>query len=148
MDPSPLPPASPSAEEDEWDADGFVIPSLGIDEEGWNDSKTKDSKPSEAEVPPSKEENIYLGPHGVPPWQAKQIIEGCFSRKQGQRQRINQANRRYGGSGRENKVDSLRELMGPGNGKMSSLSSSSSKGRSRGDWLEPHCDEAQFERRP
>jgi len=43
--------------------------------------------------------------------------------------------------GRENKVDNLRELVGGGK-----VSVNVVKGSPK-DWLDPHCQESQFERR-
>ena len=89
----------------------------------------------------SKEENIYLGPHGAPPSQSKQQEPNPSGRKQKFKQKLKEADRRNSGSGRENKLENLRDLVGggktPGNMPKSS-------GR---DWLDPHCHESQFERR-
>ncbi|PIN08396.1 hypothetical protein CDL12_19029 [Handroanthus impetiginosus] len=141
MDPS-LVQTTPSVEEDEWDTDGFVIPSLEIEDPDQNKTdspKVEDSKPSEAQA--RKEENIYLGPHGAPPSQTKQQEQNSTSRKQRLKQKLKEADKRYSGTGRENKVDNIRELVG--SGKMPVIASKSS---SR-DWLDPHCHESQFERR-
>ena len=53
-----------------------------------------------------------LGPHGAPPSQAKQQEPNSSSRKQKFKQKLKEADRRFGGTGRENKVDNLRELVG------------------------------------
>ncbi|KAK6133023.1 hypothetical protein DH2020_033233 [Rehmannia glutinosa] len=141
MDPSPVQ-ITPSIEEDEWDTDGFVIPSLGIEDADHNkiDSpKVEDSKLSKVQA--EKEENIYLGPHGAPPSQAKQQDQNSSSRKQRLKHKLKEADRRHSGTGRENKVDNLRELVGSGKTPMIA-----SKNSPR-DWLDPHCHEWQFERR-
>ena len=49
-----------------------------------------------------------------------------------------------GGTTRENKIDNLRELVGGGVG--GRVSRNMAKGSPK-DWLDPHCHEAQFERR-
>ncbi|KAH6764431.1 Na-translocating NADH-quinone reductase subunit A [Perilla frutescens var. hirtella] len=129
------------ADEDEWDTEGFVIPSLGIEDSDQNKTdipKLEDSKPTEVEA--AKEEHIYLGPHGAPPSLVKQQEQKSSSRKQKFRQKLKEADRVNNG-GRENKVDSLRELVG--GGKMAGTASKTSPR----DWLDPHCHESQFERR-
>uniref|UniRef100_A0A5B7AIX7 Uncharacterized protein n=1 Tax=Davidia involucrata TaxID=16924 RepID=A0A5B7AIX7_DAVIN len=134
---------TPSVEEDEWDTDGFVIPSLGIGEDHslskTDAPKVEDSKPSSGKA--KKEEKIYLGPHGAPPSQSKQQELNSSGRKQRFKQKLKDADYRISGSGRENKLENLQELVGGGKvpGKMS-------KGSPR-DWLDPHCHESQFEGR-
>lgn len=86
-----------------------------------------------------KEENIYLGPHGAPPTQAKQQEPNSSSRKQKFKQKLKEADKRFSGIGRENKVDNLKELVG---GKMPVSSPKNSR-----DWLDLHCHESEFERR-
>ncbi|RZC50560.1 hypothetical protein C5167_018997 [Papaver somniferum] len=88
-----------------------------------------------------EEEKIYLGPHGTPPFQVKQQeLSSTSGRKQRFRQKLKDADRKYLGAGRENKVENLRELVG------SSKGSSSMPKNSPRDWLDPHCDESLFER--
>nr|GMC75546.1 uncharacterized protein LOC109187201 [Ipomoea batatas] len=138
MDP-PLVQSTPSIEEDEWDTEGFVIPSLEIGDSGESRSDpVTDSKQSS--VTQSKEENIYLGPHGAPPSRSKQQEQNSTKRKQSFKQKLKEADRKHSGVGRENKVENLRELVG--GGKMPGASKSSCK-----DWLDPHCHESEFERR-
>eukprot|EP00268_Persea_americana_P047967 TRINITY_DN50319_c0_g1_i1.p1 TRINITY_DN50319_c0_g1~~TRINITY_DN50319_c0_g1_i1.p1 ORF type:complete len:143 (-),score=39.43 TRINITY_DN50319_c0_g1_i1:470-898(-) len=132
--------ATPSTEEDEWDTDGFVIPSLTVIDSDLIDPpvpKVKDQKPSPSQVV-KEEEKIYLGPHGAPP-QSKQQELNAGARKQRLKHKLKDADRKFTGTGRENKVESLRELVG---GK---ASAAMSKGSPR-DWLDPHCNESQFER--
>ncbi|XVE50837.1 hypothetical protein DITRI_Ditri01bG0195900 [Diplodiscus trichospermus] len=140
MDPSPVHTTPLHEQEDEWDTDGFVIPSLGIEEP----DKTKaDASELETSKPPSqakKEENIYLGPHGAPPSQSKQQELNPSSHKQRLKQKLRDADRRISGTGPENKVENLRELVGGGK-----ASPNMSKGSPR-DWLDPHCNESQFEK--
>ena len=88
-----------------------------------------------------KEENIYLGPHGAPPSQSRQQELNPSSRKQRFKQKLKEADRRISGTGRENKMENLRELVGGGK-----VSPNMSKA-SRRDWLDPHCNESQFEKR-
>ncbi|XP_004244072.1 uncharacterized protein [Solanum lycopersicum] len=131
---------APSIEDDEWDTEGYVIPSLELEDSGQNNSnlvEVEESKTVAAES--KKEENIYLGPHGAPPSQSKQQELGSANnRKQKFRQKLKEADKKYSGSGRENKVEHLRELVG---GKMAAGSKNSPK-----DWLDPHCDENMFQR--
>jgi hypothetical protein len=87
-----------------------------------------------------KEENIYLGPHGAPPSQSKQQEQNSAGRKQKFKQKLKEADRRTSGTGRENKLESLRELVG--GGKATANVKTSSR-----DWLDPHCHESQFEKR-
>lgn len=129
-------------EEDEWDTDGFVIPSLGI---GDSDQSKGDAVEVESSKPPSpkgkKEENIYLGPHGAPPSHPKHQELNSSSRKQRFKQKLKEADRRTSGPGRENKVENLRELVGGGGRVSANMSKASNR-----DWLDPHCHESQFER--
>ena len=142
MDPSPVHTTPPVEEEDEWDTDGFVIPSLGI---GDPDQSKADALEEQSSKPPSpkakKEENIYLGPHGAPPSQSKQQELNSSSRKQRFKQKLKEADLRFSGAGRENKVENLRELVGGGK-----TSLNMSKGTTPRGWLDPHCHESQFER--
>ncbi|KAL7103352.1 hypothetical protein ACP275_08G174200 [Erythranthe tilingii] len=143
MDPFPAQTTPSVEEDDEWDTDGYVIPSLEIEEDTNQNEiyppKVEDSKLSEVQA--VKEESIYLGPHGAPPSQAKQQEQNFNTRKQKFKQQLKEADRKHSGSGRENKVDNLRELVG--GGKMASIAPNSS---SR-EWLDPHCHESQFEKR-
>ncbi|KAI3456819.1 hypothetical protein Pfo_013482 [Paulownia fortunei] len=140
MDPSSVQ-ATPSIEEDEWDTEGFVIPSLGIEDPDRNKTDFSKGEDSKLFVQARREENIYLGPHGAPPSQAKQQKQNTSIRKQRFKQKLKEADGRNSGTGRENKVDNLRELVG--GGKMPVVASKSSP---RG-WLDPHCHESLFERR-
>lgn len=87
-----------------------------------------------------KEENIYLGPHGAPPSQSKLQELSSSSRKQRFKQKLKEADSRISGTGRENKLENLRELVGGGKVGVN-MSKDSSK-----DWLDPHCHESQFEK--
>ncbi|XP_054818082.1 uncharacterized protein LOC129317741 [Prosopis cineraria] len=140
----PVHPTTPPVdhEEDEWDTDGFVIPSLGI-------GNPDESRPapviesSNSPAQPKKEENIYLGPHGAPPSHSKQQELNSMSRKHRLKQKLKEADKKTSsGAGRENKIDNLRELVGGGGRESRSMSKGSQK-----DWLDPHCHESQFERR-
>ncbi|KAL1200493.1 hypothetical protein V5N11_009670 [Cardamine amara subsp. amara] len=140
MDTSLMQTTIPNEEDDdEWDTDGFVIPSLEIEEEDKfnNDSEVQTSKPSSPKI--KAEENIYLGPHGAPP---SQLQDGNTStRKQRFKQKLKEADKKMSVSGRENKVANLRELVGG-----VERGTNMAKGVSR-DWLDPHCHESQFEKR-
>lgn len=133
-----------SIEEDEWDTEGFVIPSLGI--ENPDQSISDAPKVEESKAPPIKdklERSIYLGPYGAPP-QPKQQDLNPSNRKQRLKQKLKEADRRSSSTGRENKVESLRELVGgSGRGK---TSGNMPKGSSK-EWLDTHCDESLFDRR-
>ncbi|KAF5728462.1 hypothetical protein HS088_TW21G00609 [Tripterygium wilfordii] len=147
MDPSPAHNTPPVVEEDdEWDTDGFVIPSLGIEDQ--EKSKT-DAPEVEASNPLSpkdkKEEDIYLGPYGAPPSQAKQQELNTFSRKQRFKQKLKEADRRNSGTGRENKLENLRELVGEGKVAAGKVTANMSKDSPR-EWLDPHCHESHFEK--
>ncbi|EOA14171.1 hypothetical protein CARUB_v10027321mg [Capsella rubella] len=144
MDTSVMQTNLPNVEDDdEWDTDGFVIPSLEIEEEKnvTNDDSqaVQTSKPSSPKI--RAEENIYLGPHGAP---RSQLQDGnTTSRKQRFKQKLKEADQKMSVSGRENKVANLRELVGGGVEKGTNYMA---KGVSR-DWLDPHCHESQFEKR-
>ncbi|KAH7673325.1 hypothetical protein IHE45_08G001600 [Dioscorea alata] len=147
MDPS-LSQSAPTVEEHEWDSEDFVIPSLSIEDSDFinnNVPVVRDPK-----VPPQKqiikeEEKIYLGPHGAPPSQTKQPeLPTATGYKQKLKHRVKVADRKFRGTGRENKVETLRELVGS---KVSNSYSTGtmSKGSPR-DWLDPHCHESQFDK--
>jgi hypothetical protein len=88
-----------------------------------------------------KNEKIYLRPHGAPPSQSKQQELNSTGRKQRFKQKLKEADQRSSGIGRENKLESLRELVGGGGkGTVNTM-----KGTSR-EWLDPHCHESQFEK--
>lgn len=76
----------------------------------------------------------------MPPTQSKEE-HNSSSRKQRFKLKLKEADRRCTGSGRENKVDNIRELVG---GKK--IPVVSSKEVSPGDWLDPHCQEFEFEK--
>lgn len=91
--------------------------------------------------PVKEAENIYLGPHGAPPSQAKQQEPPTTSRKQKLKSKLKEADRKFSGTGRENKVDNLRELIGSNKLGRATMPQSSPR-----DWLDPHCHESQFNR--
>jgi hypothetical protein len=83
-----------------------------------------------------------LGPHGAPPSQAKQQEINIVGRKQRFRNKLKEADNKFTGNAQENKVETLRELMG---------ARTHSKGvpkSSPRDWLDPHCHESEFDRKP
>ncbi|XP_010936403.1 uncharacterized protein [Elaeis guineensis] len=139
MDPSLTQPA-PEVEEDEWDTDGFVIPSLNVGDSDLGKPGVlgvTDPKPPPKAV--KEAEKIYLGPHGAPPSQAKLELN-VAGRKQRFKQKLKEADHKFSGTGRENKVETLRQLVG------SKVSGTTMPKSSPRDWLDPHCHESQFER--
>ncbi|GJM95827.1 hypothetical protein PR202_ga12605 [Eleusine coracana subsp. coracana] len=127
-------------DEDEWDADRFVIPNLSTQDNDITEPsvpKAKDPEPQQAE-----DEKIYLGPHGAPPSQAKQQELNTVARKQRLKNKLKEADRKFTGSAQENKVESLRELMG------ARASDTGAPKSSPRDWLDPHCHESEFDRKP
>ncbi|KAL0907194.1 hypothetical protein M5K25_025744 [Dendrobium thyrsiflorum] len=123
------------------DTEGFVIPSLTVGDSGlsnWDEPILKDLKPPAKGV--KEEEKIYLGPHGAPPAQAKQQDLNAAGRKQRFKQKLKEADHKYSGTGRENKVETIRELVG---GKVRSKTMPKNSPR---EWLDPHCHESHFER--
>ncbi|CAN8301805.1 unnamed protein product [Cochlearia groenlandica] len=125
-------------DDDEWDTDGFVIPSLEIEQQRQDKTNVHTSKPN---VNKDEEENIYLRPHVAPPSSQPQDGNNTFNRKQRFKQKLKEADRKMNVSGRENKVANLRELVGGGIEKGTNMT----KGVSR-DWLDPHCHESLFEK--
>lgn len=81
-----------------------------------------------------------MGPHGAPPSQTKQQEPIAGGHKQRFKQKLKEADRRFGGTGRENKVESLRELVG------SKVSNTNMWKGSHRDWLDPHCHESEFDK--
>ncbi|KAL6599601.1 hypothetical protein ACP70R_024967 [Stipagrostis hirtigluma subsp. patula] len=134
------PPLDAAAEEDEWDADGFVIPNLST--QGDDDTEASVPEATDPEPPKVEYEKIYLGPHGAPPSQAKQQDVNTVGRKQRFRNKLKEADRKFTGNAQENKVESLRELMGARANTMGTPKSSTR------DWLDPHCHESEFDRKP
>ncbi|WVZ57259.1 hypothetical protein U9M48_007664 [Paspalum notatum var. saurae] len=109
MDPHRLtgPAASDADDADDWDNDGFVIPSLSVEESDLGDWET--SRASDPQPPPKRQatkdtENIYLGPHGAPPSRAKKPED--TSPTAGYRDKNNkarEADQKTFGTGRNNK---------------------------------------------
>uniref|UniRef100_A0A7N2M8K9 Serine-threonine/tyrosine-protein kinase catalytic domain-containing protein n=1 Tax=Quercus lobata TaxID=97700 RepID=A0A7N2M8K9_QUELO len=100
--------------------DGFVIPSLEI---GDLDRSKTDVSEVEASKPPCPKQD-----------------PNSAGRKQRFKQKLKEADERTSGTGRENKLESLRELVGGGK-----ATGNMTKGSTR-DWLDPHCHESQFEK--
>ncbi|KAI8557484.1 hypothetical protein RHMOL_Rhmol04G0014100 [Rhododendron molle] len=141
MDPSSVH-ANPSLQQDDddWDTEGFVIPSFGIGDPDSSKAEASEVDSTPSSLKAKKEEQIYLGPHGAPP-QSKQQELNSSGRKHRFKQKLKEADRRTSGTGRENRLENLRELVGGGSGggKVPSMSKSSPR-----DWLDPHCHESQF----
>ncbi|KAJ9568050.1 hypothetical protein OSB04_004016 [Centaurea solstitialis] len=121
------------------DTDGFVIPSLGIEDPTQTITDAPQVDDSKNSIKAKEEEHIYLGPHGAPP-QTKQDVNSS-GRKQKFKQKLKDADQKISGSGRENKLENLRDLVGGGK---TAVKASRSSPR---DWLDPHCHESEFERR-
>ncbi|KAM0044244.1 hypothetical protein Hdeb2414_s0010g00350931 [Helianthus debilis subsp. tardiflorus] len=126
-------------EDDEWDNDDFVIPSLGIEDPNETTTNAPQVEDSKHTTEVKKEETIYLGPHGAPPSQSKQDAN-LYGRKQRFKQKLKDADQRISGSGRENKLENIRDLVG--GSKMHVNTSKNSR-----EWLDPHCHESEFEKR-
>ncbi|KAL9235247.1 hypothetical protein vseg_010023 [Gypsophila vaccaria] len=143
MEQSSLHSTTSPVEPDDWDTEGYVIPSLGIespppDHSNFEELKVEDSKTSTVK---DTLENIYLGPHGAPPQSKQPEPISSTNRKQRFKQKLKEADRRTSSSGRENKVETLRELIGGGGKAKGKMSTGSAK-----EWLDPHCDESLFDR--
>jgi hypothetical protein len=83
---------------------------------------------------------IYLGPHGAPPSQLRQHeLKTAIVKKIKRKQKIKEADKKNYDVGRENKVDSIHELMG-------SKANYHSPRTEQSGWLDPHCHENMFER--
>ncbi|KAL2620149.1 hypothetical protein R1flu_000354 [Riccia fluitans] len=140
MDPTLSNAPKTEGEEEEWDADGFEIPSLKRGKKTATSRKEKTDSNTTAhpslDRAQAKPETIYLGPHGAPP--KGQEATSPSNRKQKLKQKLKDAEKKSATPlGRENKVEVLRDLIG---GK-----STSPKAGSEG-WLEHYCHENQFER--
>jgi hypothetical protein len=137
--------SSPS-EDDEWDAEGFEIPSLEANRPVAPTQKER-SESTESFRPAFQRtvigsENIYLGPHGAPPQQTRgqeSAVTTATSRKQRLKQKLKDAEKRVAVTGRENKVEVLQDLMG-------SKHESVMAPRNSEEWLDPYCHESQFKR--
>ncbi|XP_031491295.1 uncharacterized protein LOC116258335 isoform X2 [Nymphaea colorata] len=141
MDSTPIDdPSLHTADGDEWDADGFVIPSIAVRQPDLAkpDVPTLNNSQNSSFKAVKDEENIYLGPHGAPP-RVKQQELNSTGRKQRLKNKLKEADKRFSGPGRENKVENLRELVG------SKVGVKMTKSSPR-DWLDPHCHESLFEK--
>ncbi|XP_042452780.1 uncharacterized protein LOC122037387 [Zingiber officinale] len=104
MDPS-LNRSAAEVEEDEWDTDGFVIPSLTIEDSDFaNTNVPAVTEPIPHETATKETEKIYLGPHGAPP-QAKQQESNATGHKQRSKHKLREADQRWhSGIGRGTKT--------------------------------------------
>uniref|UniRef100_A0A7N0RCC5 Uncharacterized protein n=1 Tax=Kalanchoe fedtschenkoi TaxID=63787 RepID=A0A7N0RCC5_KALFE len=145
MDLSPAPPTPPVADDDEWDTEGFLIPSLGVADPNRNEMPPTSADTAKTSSPkaPKKEESIYLGRYGAPLEQSNQIEPAPTGRKKKLKHKLKEADKRSSETGRENKLDNLRELVGVS---MQDSPRNMPKSSPR-DWLDPHCHESEFERR-
>ncbi|KAJ7562476.1 hypothetical protein O6H91_03G070400 [Diphasiastrum complanatum] len=96
MDPT-LAPVLASAEDEEWDAEGFEIPSLnkakgltGRNERTLADNSSKSSLHKVKGI----SENIYLGPHGAKPIQSKQQEVNSSAKKLWLKQKLKDAEKK------------------------------------------------------
>ncbi len=80
---------SPSADQDEWDADGFEIPTLKLKNTSLEkkESVAKNFSLSAQKVI-TVNDKIYLGPHGAPPSQVKQQDFNATGKNQRIRQKL------------------------------------------------------------
>eukprot|EP00252_Welwitschia_mirabilis_P020536 TRINITY_DN5059_c0_g1_i3.p1 TRINITY_DN5059_c0_g1~~TRINITY_DN5059_c0_g1_i3.p1 ORF type:complete len:142 (-),score=38.58 TRINITY_DN5059_c0_g1_i3:155-580(-) len=139
MDPQSFPVrAAETHETDDWDADGFEIPSLKPATSENAFLVSKEQRPFQ-ELEKEKE-TLYLGPYGAPPSKVKQELNCAAGRKQKFKQKLKEAEKKRSSSGYENKVENLRDLMG---GKMNPKTIAAPSN----EWLDPFCHESQFERK-
>ncbi|CAN6477786.1 unnamed protein product [Victoria cruziana] len=141
MDSTPIDdPSLHTADGDEWDADGFVIPSLVVGQPELvkpDVPALSNNQKSSLKQTVKDEENIYLGPHGAPPRVKQQELNSPGRKRL--KNKLKEADKRFSGAGRENKVENLRELVGSKVGVRMTKSSAR-------DWLDPHCHESLFEK--
>ncbi|KAJ7285464.1 hypothetical protein O6H91_Y155000 [Diphasiastrum complanatum] len=96
MDPT-LAPVLASAKDEEWDAEGFEIPSLhkakGV---SGRKERTKADNSSKSSLHKVKgiSEHIYLGPHGAKPIQSKQQEVNSSAKKQWLKQKPKDADKK------------------------------------------------------
>jgi len=145
MDPVLNGAASSPSEDDEWDADGFEIPSLDAGRPA--EPSRKERTQSEETYRPSYQrtvagtEHIYLGPHGAPPQYGRGGQDSTApNRKQRLKQKLKDRESKSSASSRENKVEVLQDLMGSKSGGGPTPRGAES------EWLDPYCHESQFER--
>ncbi|KAI5059108.1 hypothetical protein GOP47_0025427 [Adiantum capillus-veneris] len=126
--------------EQDWDADDFEIPSLKPEKEESRKAENNGVKKAVVRKEKADPGPIYLGPHGAPPSQLKQQeLNTATGKKNKRKQKLKDTEKKGATLGRENKVDTLRDLMG-------SKGHFQSPRGTQSDWLDPHCHESQFER--
>lgn len=94
-----------AADDDDWDNDGFVIPSLSVEESDLGDWEAAQvSRPQPPPKATKDTEKIYLGPHGAPPSRAKKQ-EDTAAAATGYRDKskVKEADQKVLGTGRDNK---------------------------------------------
>ncbi|KAJ3674441.1 hypothetical protein LUZ60_005057 [Juncus effusus] len=121
--------------DDNWDTEGFEIPSLSADESETLEnplvSHAKTSLPS-SEANKTEEK------------QQEDPTNASFKRKQKLKHKLKEADEKFVGKiGRENRVETLKEFLGGNEG---NYDNALQKGSAR-DWLDPHCNESEFERK-
>ncbi|TVT96975.1 hypothetical protein EJB05_57796, partial [Eragrostis curvula] len=85
--------------------DGFVIPSLSVEESDlgdWEASRASDPQPPPKQ-PAKDTENIYLGPHGAPPSRAKKPEDTSATTGYRDKNKVREADQKAFGTGRHNK---------------------------------------------
>ncbi|XP_006650192.1 uncharacterized protein LOC102720778 [Oryza brachyantha] len=108
MDPHRLnrPTASDSddAASDDWDNDGFVIPSLSVEESDLGDWEVaRVSHPQPTPKATKDTEKIYLGPHGAPPSRAKKQEDiAVAATGYRDKSKVKEADQKLLGTGRDN----------------------------------------------
>ncbi|KAF0921807.1 hypothetical protein E2562_020101 [Oryza meyeriana var. granulata] len=106
MDPHHLnpPTASDAAADDDWDNDGFVIPSLSVKESDLGDWEVaRDSHPQPPPKATKDTEKIYLGPHGAPPSRSKKQEDTAAAPGYREKSKVKEADQKVLGTGRDNK---------------------------------------------
>ncbi|KAG8063051.1 hypothetical protein GUJ93_ZPchr0003g17198 [Zizania palustris] len=105
MDPHMIRPAAyDAADADDWDNDGFVIPSLSVEDSDLGDWEV--ARVSHPQPPPKltkDTEKIYLGPHGAPPSRAKKQEDTAPATGYRDKSKAKEADQKVFGTGRDNK---------------------------------------------
>ncbi|CAA6653603.1 unnamed protein product [Spirodela intermedia] len=132
----------PSASENIINTDGYVIPSLtgGESEMG---SPHVPEEVADRKPPSTRRRYIWATRGPAVPSQAAQEQQNPTAYRQRFKNKLKEADRKFAGAGRENKLDALRELVGSNSPASLALPKSSPR-----DWLDPHCHESHFEKHP
>ncbi|EFJ25325.1 hypothetical protein SELMODRAFT_149095 [Selaginella moellendorffii] len=151
MDPAAslaAPPAVLLPDDDEWDAEGFEIPSLNTTTTARKEKAVETLKPTLQKPINTQVENLYLGPHGAKPGlrQPSSLQENfAGGKKQRFKQKLRDADHRSNGTfGRENKVEVICDLVGAKSSQVRPVTTPTP--RKSSEWLDPHCQESFFEK--